>query len=91
MSLTEKEIIQKLSTIQNWTFNKNALEKSFQFDTFSQAFGFMSKVALWAEKLNHHPDWRNVYNRVVIRLNTHDAGGVTDKDFSLAEKIDGLD
>ncbi len=90
MLLTEQEINQNLSTLEGWAFNQNALEKSFAFKNFIEAFAFMTQVAFWAEKLNHHPDWKNVYNHVSIRLNTHDAGGVTEKDFSLARKIDAL-
>lgn len=69
----------------------NQLKKTFRFKNFSEAFAFMTRVAFIAEKMNHHPDWRNVYNRVEISLNTHDAGGiVTDKDRKLAEAIDKL-
>ncbi len=74
-----------------WKEEMNALVRTFRFRDFSEAFAFMTRVALLAEKMNHHPDWRNVYNRVEIRLNTHDAGGiVTEKDRTLAAKIDGL-
>lgn len=74
-----------------WQEKDNALEKEFRFRDFSEAFGFMSRVALEAEKLNHHPEWSNVYNKVVIRLFTHDAGNViTEKDRKLAAKIDAL-
>jgi 4a-hydroxytetrahydrobiopterin dehydratase len=88
--MTEQEINQKLKTLEGWIFNKNALEKSYAFKNFVEAFAFMTQVAFYAEKMNHHPDWKNVYNRVDIRLNTHDAGGVTEKDFELASKIDNL-
>lgn len=75
----------------NWDEKDNALEKTFVFQDFVEAFGFMTRVALLAEQRNHHPDWHNVYNRVTIRLNTHDAGStVTDKDRELAAAIDGL-
>jgi 4a-hydroxytetrahydrobiopterin dehydratase len=90
MVLTEHQINQKLDSLKGWAFSENALEKSFDFKDFIEAFAFMTRVAFWAEKLNHHPDWKNVYNRVHIRLNTHDAGGVTEKDFELASKIDNL-
>jgi 4a-hydroxytetrahydrobiopterin dehydratase len=74
-----------------WTEENNQLKKTFQFKNFSEAFAFMTRVAFIAEKMNHHPDWRNVYNRVEISLNTHDAGSiVTDKDRKLAEAIDKL-
>ena len=74
-----------------WKEENNCLKKTFKFSDFSQAFAFMTRVALIAEKMNHHPDWRNVYNTVEIALNTHDAGGVvTDKDRKLADAIDKL-
>ncbi len=72
-----------------WKEENNSLVKNFQFKDFTEAFAFMTRVAFAAEKMNHHPDWRNVYNTVEIKLSTHDAGGVvTDKDRKLAEKID---
>lgn len=74
-----------------WTEKDNSLQKSFQFKNFSEAFAFMTRVAMLAEQMNHHPDWSNVYNRVHIKLSTHDAGNtVTDKDRKLAEKIDSI-
>ena len=75
----------------NWTEEDNKLKKTFRFNDFIEAFGFMSRVAIIAEKMNHHPNWRNVYNTVSFELNTHDAGDVvTDKDHKLAEEIDKL-
>ena len=74
-----------------WEEKNNTLYRKFQFKDFSQAFAFMTRVALAAEKMDHHPDWSNVYNTVEIRLSTHDAGDVvTDKDRKLAKTIDGL-
>lgn len=74
-----------------WTAQNNALNRDFQFDDFVSAFGFMTKVALLAEKADHHPHWHNVYNRVSISLTTHDAGNtVTDKDVALATAINTL-
>lgn len=74
-----------------WTEENNSLYRSFQFKDFTSAFAFMTQVAFLAEKMNHHPDWRNVYNTVEIRLNTHDAGGVvTEKDHRLAAAIDSV-
>jgi 4a-hydroxytetrahydrobiopterin dehydratase len=74
-----------------WTEENNRLQKTFQFKDFTQAFSFMTRVAFAAEKINHHPDWRNVYNRVEISLCTHDAGNtVTDKDRKLAKIIDEI-
>lgn len=74
-----------------WTEQDDALTKTFTFSNFTEAFGFMTKVAIEAEKMNHHPYWCNVYNKVEFKLNTHDAGDkVTDKDRALADIIDQL-
>lgn len=74
-----------------WIDKKNKLYKKFEFKNFSEAFAFMTRVAIEAEKLNHHPEWKNVYNTVEIWLSTHDAGDVvTAKDERLAKKIDGI-
>lgn len=80
----------KLASLKGWEFEQDGIQKTYQFDDFVGAFGFMAQVAILAEKANHHPEWSNVYNRVNIRLSTHDAGGLTDKDFSLATEIEGL-
>lgn len=75
----------------DWIEEENKLKKTFTFKDFVEAFGFMSKVAIVAEKLNHHPNWSNVYNSVSFELNTHDAGDiVTEKDHQLAVEIDKL-
>lgn len=76
-----------LQDLEGWYFNNNGIEKKFVFKNFSQALGFIVQVGLLAEKQNHHPELFNVYNKVNIRLNTHDAGGLTDKDFDLAKAI----
>lgn len=74
-----------------WQEQNNQLQRTFEFKNFIEAFAFMAKVALVAEKMNHHPNWSNVYNKVHIGLCTHDAGNtVTDKDRKLANAIDGL-
>lgn len=74
-----------------WKEEDNKLKKTFEFKDFVEAFGFMSSVAIIAEKMNHHPNWSNTYNTVSFELNTHDAGDVvTDKDHKLAKAIDGL-
>ncbi|MBN8652058.1 MAG: 4a-hydroxytetrahydrobiopterin dehydratase [Cytophagales bacterium] len=74
-----------------WVEENNRLTSTFRFKDFTEAFGFMTKVALLAEKMNHHPFWTNVYNTVTIELSTHDAGNVvTDKDRALAKAIDQL-
>jgi 4a-hydroxytetrahydrobiopterin dehydratase len=74
-----------------WEEKNNTLYRKFEFRNFSEAFAFMTRVALEAEKMDHHPDWSNVYNKVEISLSTHSAGDVvTEKDRKLAKKIDGL-
>lgn len=81
-----------LKALDGWTLAQDggAIERNFRFKDFSQAFGFMSRVALAAEKLDHHPEWSNVYSTVDIRLSTHDAGGLTALDFKLAGRIDAI-
>jgi 4a-hydroxytetrahydrobiopterin dehydratase len=74
-----------------WKEEHNALHRDFEFKDFSEAFAFMTRVALAAEKMDHHPEWKNIYNKVSIKLNTHDAGDkVTEKDHKLAKLIDKL-
>ena len=87
---SEPEIHDHLNTLAGWTYNGTALEKHWIFADFSQAFGFMARIALIAETLGHHPEWSNVYNRLTIRLHTHDAGGITDLDFEFAKRVEGL-
>jgi 4a-hydroxytetrahydrobiopterin dehydratase len=74
----------------DWTQRDGGLERRYTFADFSEAWAFMSRVALLAERHDHHPDWSNVWNRVDIRLTTHDADGLTDKDYALARAIDEL-
>ncbi len=74
----------------SWIIDNNAIKKEFNFDNFIDAFGFISKIALLSEKMNHHPDWQNTYNKVKIILTTHDKGGITTNDIKLAESIDKL-
>ena len=69
---------------------RDAIHKTFQFANFVEAFGFMSKAAIWAEKLNHHPEWSNVYKTVEVTLTTHDTGGLSELDGKLAAKLDQL-
>lgn len=88
--LSDAEITARLPELDNWQLIDGKLLKTFTFESFVQAFGFMSSVALLAEAMSHHPDWSNVYNRVTIGLNTHDLGGVTDWDFDLAKRIDAI-
>lgn len=69
---------------------RDAIQKTYQFTNFIEAFGWMTRVAIWAEKWNHHPEWSNVYKTVVVTLTTHDAGGLTELDAKLAKKMDAL-
>jgi len=88
--LTDGERTDALARLDGWTQTKDrdALTKSFRFGDFNAAFGFMARVALQAERMDHHPEWFNVYNRVDVTLATHDAGGVTAKDVDLAAFMD---
>lgn len=87
---TEDEIRAGLALVPGWARDGDAIERGFEFEDFSQAFGFMARVALAAERMDHHPEWTNVYNKVLIRLSTHDAGGITQRDFKLAARINEL-
>lgn len=87
---SDSQIKDALITVPKWTYQTDSICRTFEFNDFIDAFAFMTKVAILAEKMNHHPDWSNVYNKVEIHLNTHDAHGLTEKDFSLAQKIDNL-
>ncbi|HET7536092.1 MAG TPA: 4a-hydroxytetrahydrobiopterin dehydratase [Candidatus Didemnitutus sp.] len=91
MPLSSAEIDELLPALPGWKFERDALAKEFKFQSFREAMSFMVRVSFEAEALDHHPDWTNVYNRVAVRLNTHDAGGkVTAKDVNLARKIQGI-
>lgn len=91
MEILSREIIDKeLETLTEWKFVENTIEKKFQFKNFVKALGFIVQVGLLAEKRNHHPELHNVYNKVTIRLSTHDANGVTFKDIDLAKAINEL-
>lgn len=86
--LTPDEITAACAKLTGWSFERDALTKTFKFGSFREAMSFMTRVAFEAEELNHHPEWTNVYNRVVVRLNTHDAGGkVTARDVELATRV----
>ncbi len=89
-ALSEKEITEKLKEFEGWDFEMDALHTVFEFEDFKEAFSAMTRIAFEAEKLNHHPEWTNVYNTLEIFLSTHDADGVTEKDFDLAKIIDDL-
>jgi 4a-hydroxytetrahydrobiopterin dehydratase len=88
--LSDVQILEELRELPGWQVASKHLCKDFQFNDFIEAFGFMTKVALLAESLGHHPNWYNVYNFVQIKLSTHEAGGLTEKDFLLAKKIEHL-
>jgi 4a-hydroxytetrahydrobiopterin dehydratase len=90
--LTDEERAAALPTVSNWRLADDAsgISRSFRFETFVEAFGFMSRVALLAERADHHPEWSNVYGRVDIRLTTHDADGLSVRDIALAQEIDAL-
>lgn len=87
MTVSEEQIRKELSS---WTIQNGKLHKEFVFGDFVEAFSFMTKVALHAEKMNHHPEWFNVYNKVKVDLMTHDAGGITANDVELAKFMDSL-
>lgn len=90
--LSEGERAELALSLPDWRIDgeRDAIRRDFKFHDFVQAFGFMSKVALLAERADHHPEWSNVYNRVHILLTTHDAGGLSSRDLSLAKQIDAL-
>lgn len=90
--LSRRKISENITAISGWQTDKDGkvIQKSFSFKDFSQAWAFMSGVALLAEKMNHHPEWFNVYNRVEITLTTHESGGLTNKDFTMAMQIDDI-
>jgi 4a-hydroxytetrahydrobiopterin dehydratase len=90
--LTDGERIDALSHLPGWHLarDKSAISRDFAFGDFSEAFAFMARVALLAEKMDHHPEWSNVYNRVHITLTTHDAGGLSARDIAMARAIDGI-
>jgi len=88
--LDSAEIAKGLQDVPGWERDGESLRRNFKFGDFVAAFGFMSRVALLAERADHHPDWSNVYNRVEIRLSTHEAGGLTERDFALAKAISAL-
>lgn len=91
MRLSELEIGEELQTgLSEWSVKNDKLHKEFKFDNFNQAFGFMTRAAMEIEKMNHHPEWFNVYNRITVELTTHDAGGITKNDVNLARILDSL-
>lgn len=88
--LSEKEISEKLESLQGWSYRDGKIHTSFEFENFKEAFILMTRIAFEAEAHQHHPNWTNVYNQLDITLTTHDAGGVTSKDIKLAEAIETI-
>lgn len=86
-ALTDAEVQAALKSLPGWSLQDGKLAREFRFGTFVEAFGFMARVALLAERMNHHPDWSNVYNRVHIALHTHDLGAISTFDVELARQI----
>jgi 4a-hydroxytetrahydrobiopterin dehydratase len=88
--LSADEIATLVADLAGWELDGATLRRQFKFATFIEAFGFMARVALVAEKLDHHPNWSNVYNRVDVAVTTHDAGGLTALDFEFARRVNAL-
>jgi 4a-hydroxytetrahydrobiopterin dehydratase len=88
--LSDADISSQLASTPGWARSGDTLTRTFEFADFIAAFGFMSRCALVAEKMDHHPDWSNVYKTVKVALSTHDAGGITTLDFELARKMSAL-
>ena len=85
--LKDEELKELVVKIPGWEINNEQIQREFKFFNFIEAFSFMTKVALICEKYNHHPNWKNVYSKVIIKLNTHDLGGITNLDQTLASEI----
>ncbi len=90
MRLSPEEIDEEIKNLPGWSVVNGKLHREIQFDSFNQAFGFMTRAAMEIEKMNHHPEWFNVYNRLTIDLMTHDAGGITRNDINLARVLNSL-
>lgn len=89
-ALGDDEQQRRLADLDGWTIEDGGLSQTFTFADFASAFGFMASAAIVAEKMNHHPEWSNVYNRVTVRLTTHDVGGISELDFELAARMSAL-
>ena len=87
---TESEIQEVIAELESWSVENGKLHREYKFGNFVQAFGFMAQAALLAERANHHPEWFNVYSRVVVDLTTHEAGGITQRDFDLAREMEQI-
>ena len=88
--LPDDQVKTELRDLKGWSLQNGKLYKEFVFEDFTEAFGFMTKAALHAEKMNHHPEWLNVYNRLSVYLTTHDAGGITANDIKLARMLNSI-
>lgn len=88
--MTDADIQAKLPSLAGWSVVNGKLHREYKFADFVQAFGFMARAALIAEKQDHHPEWFNVWNKVVVDLTTHDAGGISERDFALAAEMNRL-
>lgn len=91
MKLSSESIDFELKNLKGWTVVNNKMHKEFKFDDFNQAFGFMTRAAIHIEKINHHPEWFNVYNKIIVDLTTHDVGGITQNDIILAKILNSLE
>ena len=90
MRLSPEEIAEELKNLPGWSVVNEKLHREIEFESFNAAFGFMARASMEIEKMNHHPEWFNVYNRLVIDLMTHDAGGITSNDINLARILNSL-
>ena len=90
MRLSSEKISDELKNLPGWSVKDEKLHRDFEFESFNQAFGFMTRAAMEIEKMNHHPEWFNVYNRISVDLMTHDAGGITENDIQLAKILNSL-
>lgn len=88
--LSENDIQKHLKNLNGWEFENGSITKTYQFNNFKEAFAVMTRIAFECEGQNHHPNWKNVYNSLSIELNTHEANGVTEKDFKLAKSIEAI-
>jgi 4a-hydroxytetrahydrobiopterin dehydratase len=90
MRLSPEKISEELKNLPGWSIKDEKLHKDFEFESFNQAFGFMTRASMEIEKMNHHPEWFNVYNKLSVDLMTHDAGGITENDIQLAKILNSL-
>jgi 4a-hydroxytetrahydrobiopterin dehydratase len=90
MRLTDEEITKRMKELPAWRLEDSTIVREYEFKDFAEAFTFMASAAPVADKMDHHPDWTNVYNKVIVRLTSHDEGGLTGKDFELAQEMDKL-